>query len=79
MNRLLEFWMGHSGRLSSTRLLATYTTVVVMAVWAVISVRQNVLNPLPESLVVLVLGATGMVQAPKFMPKREPTEGVSTP
>ena len=28
---------------------------------------------------VLVLGATGMVQAPKFMPKREPTEGVSTP
>ena len=50
-----------------------------MAVWAVISVRQNVLNPLPESLVVLVLGATGMVQAPKFMPKREPTEGVSTP
>ena len=61
--------MGQSGRLSSTRLLATYTTVVVMAVWAVISVRLNVLNPLPESLVVLVLGATGMVQAPKFMSK----------
>ena len=79
MNRLLEFWVGQSGRLSSTRLLATYTTGVVMAVWAVISVRQNVLNPLPESLVVLVLGATGMVQAPKFKPKREPTEGVSTP
>ena len=79
MNRLLEFWLGQSGRLSSTRLLATYTTGVVMAVWAVISVRQNVLNPLPESLVVLVLGATGMVQAPKFVPKREPTEGVSTP
>jgi len=70
MNRLLEFWVGQSGRLSSTRLLATYTTGVVMAVWAVISVRQNVLNQLPESLVVLVLGATGMVQAPKFMQKQ---------
>ena len=70
MNRLLEFWVGQSGRLSSTRLLATYTTGVVMAVWAVISVRQNVLNPLPESLVMLVLGATGMVQAPKFMSKQ---------
>ena len=70
MNRLLEFWVGKSGRLSSTRLLATYTTGVVMAVWAVISVRQNVLNPLPESLVVLVLGATGMVQAPKFRQKQ---------
>lgn len=70
MNRLLEFWVGQRGRLSSTRLLATYTTGVVMAVWAVISVRQNVLNPLPESLVVLVLGATGMVQAPKFMQKQ---------
>ena len=70
MNRLLEFWVGKSGRLSSTRLLATYTTGVVMAVWAVISVRQNVINPLPESLVVLVLGATGMVQAPKFMQKQ---------
>jgi len=71
MNRLLEFWVGQSGRLSSTRLLATYTTGVVMAVWAVISVRQNVLNPLPESLVVLVLGATGMVQATKFMPEKK--------
>ena len=70
MNRLLEFWVGQSGRLSSTRLLATYTTGVVMAVWAVISVQQNVLNQLPESLVVLVLGATGMVQAPKFMQKQ---------
>ena len=70
MNRLLEFWVGQSGRLSSTRLLATYTTGIVMAVWATISIRQNVLNPLPESLVVLVLGATGIVQAPKFMPKQ---------
>lgn len=49
--------------------MATYTTVVVIGVWAFVCSCKLELAPLPESLVVLVLGATGMVQAPKFIPK----------
>lgn len=78
MNRLLEFWIGQSGRLSSTRLMATYTTTIVIGVWAYVSARKLEILPLPESLVVLVLGATGMVQATKFGKTKEPNEKTAT-
>lgn len=67
MNKILEFWQGNSGRLSSTRLLTTTTAWTIMTVWAIVSLRKNDVLPLPEELVWLILGCLFGQQAPKFM------------
>jgi len=74
MKRLFEFFEGESGGLSMTRLLAAYTTVMVMTLWGINSYRSGTLQKLDSELVVIVLGATGMVQLPKVIPKKKETQ-----
>lgn len=74
MKRLFEFFEGESGGLSMTRLLADYTTVMVMTLWGINSYRSGTLQKLDSELVVIVLGATGMVQVPKVIPKKKETQ-----
>lgn len=77
MTRLLDFFIGQSGSLSSTRLTMVYGYAVFWVVWAWVSVASSKLSEVPESVVVLLLGVTGAIQAIKFrggMTKTEPKE-----
>ena len=66
MGRLLEFFEGHRGTLSSTRLLMYQTGSLIIGTWAWVSVVKNEIQPLAIELVSLMLGTMGLVQAPKF-------------
>lgn len=71
MLRLLEFFEGQSGGLSSTRLLAFLASVTILGTWCWVSLCKTELQPMAPELVVIILGATGMVQVPKLTRKEK--------
>lgn len=66
MLRLLEFFEGQSGSLSSTRLLAFLASVTILGTWCWVSLAKLELQPMAPELVFIVLGATGLIQLPKL-------------
>lgn len=72
MKRLGEFFQEQNGSFSSTRLAFLLWAIGVLAVWIVISIRGGAIQPLPESLI-MILGVlmTGKVVQKWAEPKSE--------
>ena len=56
---MLNFFQEDNGNLSSTRLVFVLFAIVVLIVWAVLSLYVGVLMSIPESIVTILLGLAG--------------------
>jgi hypothetical protein len=63
---MLKFFQEDNGNLSSTRLIFVLFGVVVLVVWAILSLYVGVLMSIPESIVTILLGlaASKVIQKP---------------
>lgn len=75
LKKLGEFFEGPSGQKSSARLLSVLSVVIVLAVWAFVSLRAMSLQNIPEMVVFFVLGINGAKVAQRWAEK--PTAGVA--
>lgn len=57
---LLQAFASHNGKLSSTRVQSSAVTLIIMGVWAYLSIHKAELLPLPEYLAFLVIGGIGL-------------------
>jgi len=53
---MLKFFQEDNGNLSSTRLVFVLFGVVVLIVWAILSLYIGVLMVIPDSIVTIILG-----------------------
>lgn len=64
--RLGELVQDNSGGLSSMRLVFLTWTLGLFFIWAGISIRTGVLQPLPDSVIILALGVSGTKAVQRF-------------
>jgi len=57
---LLQSISGSNGKISSTRTQSSFVTVVIMFVWAYLSIAKGDLMDIPEYLALMVLGGIGL-------------------
>lgn len=72
-----EFVQDNSGGLSSMRLVFLVWTLGLFFIWAGISIRTGVLQPLPDSVIILSLGVSGTKAVQRFGEKSVDTTPTS--
>ena len=64
--KLHEFIEDNSGGLSAMRLAFLTWTLGVFLLWMMISIQTRALQPLPDSLIITMIGFSGMKAVQRF-------------
>lgn len=76
-----EMFKGNSGKISAMRVGFLVTLLVVLLNWSYVNYTTKTINPVPENMVMLVVGLAGAKVTQRFAetiknePKRIPTDG----
>lgn len=72
MNFLTSMLAGASGKPSTMRMSTLLIVVAVMGTWSFVSVTQVAIQNLPESIVVVLLGALGSKLVQRTVEQKKP-------